>query len=176
MAGRPIQPDFWGRVIDMPSGCREWGGYRNSDGYGICARGPGGRYSHLAHRRAYQMAVGPIPDGYELDHLCRNRACCNPEHLEPVTHLENVRRGLKGVSRTHCPKGHPFDEDNTYVNSNGRAKPNRLCKACIKARQGEVSARYRRKRKENMKAEGWIDGRTKAARAAKSAADAPSGE
>ena len=116
------------------------------------------------------MVVGPIPDGCELDHLCRNRACCNPDHLEPVTHLENVRRGLKGLSVTHCPVGHPYYDENTYVNSTGRLTPNKLCKACRKQRQGETAARSRRKNYEKRKSEGWVDGRTKEARARKRAA------
>lgn len=72
-------------------------------GYGYCWF----THHHLrAHRAAYELTVGPIPDGLELDHICRNKACVNPVHLEPVTHLENVRRGLKGQCPRVCRNGH----------------------------------------------------------------------
>lgn len=82
-----------------------------------------------AHRWGYQNIVGPIPAGLELDHLCRVRRCVNPEHLEPVTREENVRRGLASGPRlksTTCSEGHPFDVENTYYYPNG----DRLCRAC----------------------------------------------
>lgn len=80
------------------------------------------------HRLIWTWLVGPVPDGLELDHQCRNKLCCNPDHLEPVTHAENVRRGESGTpqrSRTHCPQRHPYDEANTLV-KNGR----RICRRC----------------------------------------------
>src|SRR5690349_20028702 len=76
-----------------PRGCIEWTGTRNTKGYGRIARGGvNGRFL-MAHRVAYELARGPIPEGLQLDHLCRNRLCCNPDHLEPVTRQENVARG-----------------------------------------------------------------------------------
>ena len=86
----------------------------------------------MAHRLAYEVLIGPIPKGLELDHLCRNRACYNPWHLEPVTHKENVRRGTShNGGKTHCPAGHEYNEENTHVGSAGR----RECRVCKKLLQ-----------------------------------------
>lgn len=89
----------------------------------------------------YEGLVGPIPDGFTLDHLCRNTSCANPAHLEPVTHEENVKRGRSGEGqalRTHCPQGHEYTDDNTYQHG-GR----RFCRACHRERNREY-ARARR--------------------------------
>ena len=82
------------------------------------------------HRWSYEHFIGPVPQGLQLDHLCRVRACVNPEHLEPVTVAQNVLRGI-GLSainarKTHCKRGHPFDTANTYIASNG----SRCCRPC----------------------------------------------
>jgi len=86
----------------------------------------------MAHRIAYELMVGPIPKGLELDHLCRSTLCINPFHHEPVTHRVNIMRGRNlgsfNAHKTHCPKGHPYDDDNTYVYSSG----SRSCRACHK--------------------------------------------
>jgi hypothetical protein len=104
-----------------------------------------------AHRYAYEQLVGPIPEGLVLDHLCRNRLCINPLHLEPVTIGENIRRGafdragkITG-SKTHCANGHPFDEENTRqfeYHVKGRTGPARACRAC--ARQRALAHYHRR--------------------------------
>lgn len=90
---RPTEDRFWEKV-DGSGDCWEWTGTRQTMGYGsFWVLGQGKR---LAHRVAYELLVGPIAEGRELDHRCRNRICVNPDHLEPVSHRENVRRGVAG--------------------------------------------------------------------------------
>jgi hypothetical protein len=91
----------------------------------------------VTHRIAYEVQVGPIPDGLEIDHLCHNRACMNASHMEPVARAENLRRQvdpLRPLTRantlkTHCPQGHPYDAANTHMY--GRK---RVCRACKRER------------------------------------------
>lgn len=121
--------------------CWLWLGDSVKGGYGRVRHG--GR-NVLAHRWAYELLVGQIPDGMTLDHLCRNPACVRPSHLEAVTMLENSLRAPTSVTatntaKTRCPKGHPYDESNTYRMPSG----GRDCRACI----NERSARYRARRR-----------------------------
>ena len=127
---------FWDQV-DVGD-CWEWTGKRHSQGYGLCRRGLPSIY---AHRTSWILLVGPIPGGYQIDHLCRNRLCINPDHLEPVTPRTNQIRGygLAGAARKKvCLNGHPFSEENTYrPPGHGR----RQCKKCQYERNLRTVAR-----------------------------------
>lgn len=108
------------------SGCWIWQGPRTPDGYGKHRRGPG-HPERVIHRITYEHYVGPIPDGLQLDHLCRVRLCCNPEHLEPVTGSVNTdRQDHANRRKTHCPKGHEYTPENTRIDSAGK----RHCRTC----------------------------------------------
>jgi len=125
---------FWVRVReDMMTGCWLWQGGRNAAGYGYFSLASGRRGAYLvrAHRWAYRLLVGPIPSWLEIDHLCRNRACVNPTHMELVTSVENIRRGENhNRNKTRCPAGHLYIAANTYVDRLGR----RYCRACRRLR------------------------------------------
>lgn len=118
-------------------GCWVWTG-ATSRGYGNFT--PNGRGSWTtAYRWSYEHHVGPVPEGLELDHLCRNRACVNPAHLEPVTHLENRQRAA--LAKTHCKNGHEFTPENTYQRKD---RVGRNCRTCSNA----ASRRHRHNPKE----------------------------
>ena len=126
---------FADKIALTDSGCIEWIASLNGVGYGQFYLGPGlGNCG--AHRWSYEHHVGPIADGLELDHLCRNRACVNPEHLEPVTHRVNALRGAGvgaiAASKTHCPWGHPYSGPNLYIYPTSGY---RGCRACRKRRR-----------------------------------------
>ena len=109
------------------SGCWVWMGRLNG-GYGHMEVEQKGRY---VHRIMYEYHRGPVPDGLELDHLCRVRPCCNPWHLEAVTHQVNVGRGLAGqnmTSKTHCPEGHEYTPENTYLTPGAGARGCNRCR------------------------------------------------
>lgn len=112
--------------------CWEWQGSRSKLGYGRVNWG-GHAVNRLVHRVIWELLVGPVPAGLELDHICRNPPCCNPWHLEPVTHKVNLRRGKwPQKERTHCPQGHEYTPENTYAPP---SRPNaRYCKACHRMR------------------------------------------
>jgi HNH endonuclease len=112
----------------QPNGCILWNGAKTAAGYGTLNVQ---NTRQLVHRLAYELYVGPIPEGLTLDHLCRTRACINPEHLEAVTNRENILRGTspsaKQARRTHCPSGHPYAGENLI-----RWRNHRHCRACMK--------------------------------------------
>jgi hypothetical protein len=116
-------------------GCWPWAGFLHPSGYGMFYRGrvEGRARGCRAHRFAYETFVGPIPEGLTIDHLCRNRWCVNPEHLEPVTNGENVLRGVgppaENARKTHCDNGHLYDEKNTKYELY-RGKTIRRCRKC----------------------------------------------
>ena len=126
-------------VTVQPDGCWTWGLARTGGGYGVVGQ-------TMAHRFSYEVFVGPIPDGLTLDHLCENPPCVNPDHLEPVTLAENLRRShrsprlSRNQAKTHCPKGHPYDEANTGIHGQ---TGQRICRPCHRARN---NARYAARR------------------------------
>lgn len=117
----------------MDEPCWEWMGQRNADGYGVIARWAG-RRMRPAHRVLYEVMVGPVPADHVVHHVCRNRACFNPAHLKVQRREEHTDAAMNWqASKTECPQGHPYDEDNTgiVVRSNGRRS--RYCRACRRA-------------------------------------------
>jgi hypothetical protein len=150
-----VEERFWSKV-DKTEGCWLWRrGYVNAKGYGYfsvsmtkCVQ---------VHRFAYELLVGPIPDGLTIDHVksngCTSKACVKavadeygPAHLEPVTNRENILRGDtfqgRNARKTHCLKGHAFDELNTYVDRDGH----RHCRTCGRDFQRERQRRLRAER------------------------------
>lgn len=112
---------FWAKVDRRADDeCWDWRAFVKSSGYGQFSAG---RRRLAAHRVAYVLTLGEPPAGLDLDHLCRNRACCNPKHLEPVTRRENLRRGVGNGSETHCPQGHSYDDAYWY-------RGTRKCRTC----------------------------------------------
>jgi hypothetical protein len=137
LAIQPVEDLY---VADQSTGCWLWNHYTESDGYG---RIPIGRKKIPAHRFVYEKLVGKVPKGMVLDHLCRNRACVNPAHLEVVTQRENTLRGIgpaaKNARKLRCKNGHLLSGNNLYVCPRGY----RECRICRKA-AGERAAKRRR--------------------------------
>lgn len=136
---------FWSKVNKTET-CWVWTATQSGQGgYGwfYVGGGSANRITAYAHRWSYEQAVGPVPEGLELDHLCRNRLCVRPNHLEAVTHAENHRRraGIKHGPYsvgTHCRQGHERSIENTGINNQGA----RFCRPCARA----TNARARLKR------------------------------
>ena len=139
MAKVSLKERFWSKVaLPDPYGCMLWTGCKFRGGHGmfkIDGKNVG------AHRVAYELSVGPIPEGLHIDHLCRVRHCVTPDHMEPVTPQENTRRGNLWMRRgsherakTHCPKGHPYDDENTNRRKGRGNTLRRDCRECHRAR------------------------------------------
>jgi hypothetical protein len=116
-----------GRIEKTDDDCWIWQGAKKKSGHSTMTIN--------VHRFVYEMLVGPVPEHLWLDHFhCDNPSCLNPKHLRPVTPLENTLRGngpaAIHASTTHCPKGHPYDEENTYVYIDKKGFPHRLCRIC----------------------------------------------
>lgn len=151
---------FW-RKVKKTDSCWLWTGSTH-EGYGTLRRTRGGRQKKFqAHRFAYELLVGPIPEGMTLDHLCHNndkecqagndcihRRCVNPAHLEPTPNIKNILRGkgwtAKNARKTHCPHGHEYNAKNTFININGS-------RVCIICRRNNDRVRRAKKRQEKEK-------------------------
>lgn len=141
--GHKLRPDtstrFWAKVTKTDT-CWLWTGGVNTTGYGTFWAT--NSKSVVSHRWSYEQTFGPLPDGLTLDHLCRVRNCVRPDHLDPVTHMENVRRGEAGSTnrdKKYCRWGHPYDSTNTYRAPRG----GRFCRICVRA----AKQRYRLRKK-----------------------------
>lgn len=125
-------PDNFIAKISIAGGCWLWTGCKNEGGYGYYHHGK--RKSVRAHRFAFELANGPVPAGLQIDHLCRNRSCVNPAHLEAVTARVNTLRSTGqpalNAAKSACHRGHPFDTKNTYVGTDGA----RRCRECHRLR------------------------------------------
>jgi hypothetical protein len=133
---KPLHERFWPKV-EWSEGCWLWTG-ATAKGYGkfFVGRTPEGRDRlSPAPRVAYELAVGPIPEGMQIDHLCRTPLCVRPDHLEPVTPRLNSLRGrslsAERARRTHCPAGHRLTPDNTFLSK----RRQRSCRECRRLRQ-----------------------------------------
>lgn len=128
------------------TGCWLWKGFLNRGGYGLCAVYGRVPYRTTAHRISWEVHRGAIPEGYVVDHLCRVRHCVNPDHLEPVTQKVNIHRGDTGLHerrKTHCPHGHEYTEENTYIKTLATGTTSRECRTCNRIKSREYARRKR---------------------------------
>lgn len=131
---KPMRQRILERIQVDGNGCWNWRGRKTKRGYGFLTLVVAGHLKCLfAHRVAYETHRGPIPAGLTIDHLCRNRACVNPDHLEPVTAVENAARGK--AARTSCRRGHPYAKGEFYL-----WRGTRICRACQRVVKQEQRA------------------------------------
>ncbi len=125
-------PTRFAAKVDRVGDCWQWTGAKTDKGYGHISVGSG--VCRMAHRVSWEIHRGPIPDGLQIDHLCRNRSCVNPDHLEPVTPTVNIQRGFSPAAlnstKAQCVRGHELAGDNVRT-ERGR----RVCRACRNIRQ-----------------------------------------
>jgi hypothetical protein len=138
---RPLAERFW-KKVEKTDTCWLWRGGMTKQGYGQIFAGAGQRRMIYAHVVSYEMHVAPRPEGMDIDHLCDNPSCVNPQHLRPATHRENVLRGTgyyaRNARKTHCPSGHLLAET-AYQNVKG----GRRCSICT--RRANRASNQRRK-------------------------------
>ena len=165
---RPIAERLWPRVDKSagPDGCWVWtGARRNGFGYGeIWSGGNEGR-PLVTHRVAWEATRGPVPEGMQLDHICKNAACCNPAHLRVVTPRQNYvdfsdSPHALNAKKTHCKHGHEFTPENTrwvtiaHRNKHGkRTGKTKVCRACVKCderRKAEAAVRYQARKQSSQ--------------------------
>jgi hypothetical protein len=131
----------WRRRVVEDGTCLVYPTSQNKAGYAAMNTGGGRGQTVSVHRWAYEHFVGPIPEGLEIDHLCRNTACCLPSHMEPVTHAENMARRVAQTHwsrrKTHCKWGHEFTSENTLLLPGNR----RVCRECAARRTREYKQR-----------------------------------
>lgn len=130
---RPVTPaiDRFKAKYVVENECWVWKGYVQPNGYGqFKPDGRRGAKQTSPHRFAYEHFIGPIPEGFEVDHLCKRRNCCNPAHLEAIPLQENRKR--RNRDQTHCKHGHAFSESNTRID-----RGSRTCRACVARRVRE---------------------------------------
>lgn len=126
------------RRTDFQDGCWIWTGTLNTSDYGqITYRNT----NRLVHRIGFELAGGTVPDGMQIDHLCRKRNCWNPSHLEAVTNRENALRSER-ATKTHCVHGHPFTDENTVITIGNQGFPWRSCRICRR----QATKRYQKRR------------------------------
>lgn len=128
------------KKVSLVNGCWVWGGASFKDGYGKINIGNG--VMRLAHRIFYELYNSDIKPGLVIDHLCENKSCVNPKHLEQVTQLENMQRYFS-KPRPNCPQGHLYDLKNTYINPLGR----KICRKCTNI----SGKKYRNKKKNEVR-------------------------
>lgn len=137
--------------------CWIWKAGKDRKGYGIFYVGPTAGKVQKAHVVAYESTKGPIPEGLLLDHLCSNKSCVNPDHLEAVTSRENSLRAVKAIAainakKTHCPEGHPLSGENLLISNNGHngARRCKTCKNFLERARSRVKPRIRDRRKKPL--------------------------
>lgn len=126
--------------IDIKTGCWNWIGAKYKNGYGAFAID---RRTNCAHRHAYELFIGPIPDKYEIHHKCKNISCVNPKHLSPITRLDHLKEdnidiGAWQLAKTHCPRGHEYTKDNLKKVPRGRT-----CLTCHRNKNREYMRKKR---------------------------------